>query len=197
MPLASGGPVLRKYPPEGYHPVVNRWIVIFAACAPAALASAQQQEQKLLDRVTKPDMTLANPMQTRTFEGTGDLQPDKKANVSGQVSFADKTFIADSSLKTRSFLGIKNPWFGSRVFDARKARLEASVIPKAEAVYPVDKAEDRKYDPGKTAVTSAEVPLRSYTPRGSAQGAIDSVSDTVKKDLTVDDIRAILNKKVE
>ncbi len=161
------------------------------------MATAQQQEKKLLERVTRPDMTLANPMQSRTFEGTGKLQSDKKANVSGRVGFADKTFIDDSSLKTRSFLGIKNPWFGNRVVDVRKARLEASVIPKAEAVYPVDKAEDRKFDPGKAAVTSTEVPLRSFSPRGSAQGAIDSVSDTAKKDLTVDDIREILNKKVD
>lgn len=170
--------------------------VLLAALSLAGLAHAQKQEQKLMDRVTAiPDMKLVHPMQGRSFEGGGDLRPDRKASGFNRTAFASRSYDTESAKETRSFLGIKNPWFGPKVFDVKRARLGKHTIPKAEAVYPAEKFESRKYPQGpNTAVQAKAVPVAAYNSRGTAQGAMDTVGEAARKELSVDDIREILNK---
>lgn len=162
---------------------------------PAFLA-AQQQERKLLDRIHRPDAQLTNPMQEKAFVGGGGLKIQDAA--SGRAAFAG---VKSAPLKefagTRSFLGVKNPWFGSRVFETKDASLSAlGGLAKLDAAYPVRDAATREFSMSKKSagLDGADVPIRPFLIRGEAQGALEQISDKVKKEMTIDDIRELLNK---
>ncbi|MEI6492561.1 MAG: hypothetical protein WCO94_08430, partial [Verrucomicrobiota bacterium] len=77
----------------------------------------QTQEAKLVDRIMKPNMEKANPLRNKAFSGTTAV-PLRSSPAVGQTFQG----VRDATVKdfsTRSFLGLKNPWFGSRVFSTK------------------------------------------------------------------------------
>jgi len=98
---------------------------------------------------------------------------------------------------TRSFLGIKNPWFGNRVFETKTAPLSGLGGPeKLNSKFPVRDASVGGFSDSRKSVdiNSADVELRPFLVRGDSQGAFEQLSEKIHKEMTIDDIRELLNK---
>jgi hypothetical protein len=166
------------------------WIAVLASSVPL---SAQQQERKLLDRIQRPNMELTNPMQAKSFEGGGGVKM-KSASI-GKIPYdAGKTANPRSFSGTRSFLGIKNPWFGNRIFETKAAPLSGaanlnSSFTVRDAATGGFSASDKK-----APVASSDLNLRPFLIRGNSAQGLDQISDKISKEMTIDDIREILNK---
>lgn len=156
---------------------------------------AQEQEKKLLDRIQRPDMQLASPLQAKVFSG-----------VSGvgikTASFANKTHgTAQSGMirdfpDTRSFLGIKNPWFGQRSYEAKSASLSSRLGLDISKTYALKAAATDSFSglTKKANTTKQPVSTKPFLVQGEAQGSLQQISDKVKKEMTIDDVRELLNK---
>lgn len=146
----------------------------------------------MLDRIMNPDRDRANPMgakeftskpfEGRTFEGAGEFTGVKSART--------KEFV------TREFLGIRNPWFGKKVFATEGAAdLHRYVV--ADREYSSRSVETRTVrDGGKAAQVdnrTEAVASRSYLGRGKAQGSIDTAYPS-QGPMTVDEVRDLLNR---
>jgi hypothetical protein len=162
----------------------------------SACCFAQQADKKLLDRVTaKPDMSLINPMNGKKFDGGG-FALDKKATGSSKFLYQQK-FSAEKYRNVRSFLGLKNPWFGKMVYDSSQASLwSKTLVANAGKKVPVESAQTQEfYQADKKAVRREEaVKTSSYLGRGNAQGSLDQISDKINKNMTIEQVRELLNK---
>jgi len=161
---------------------------------PASLP-AQQQEKKLLDRIERPDMQLGSPLQSKSYQESPGLKIQ-----SSPVS--DKSFATNQSRDlrefqgSRSFLGIKNPWFGQPTYDARPASLSPRGGGELSKPYSVKPAAVTTYAASSRSADSSkpQVPLQPFLVQGEAQGAMQQISERVKKEMTIDDVRELLNK---
>ena len=156
---------------------------------------AQEQEKKLLDRIQRPDMQLGNPLQSKAFAGV--------SGAGGKTSsFANKTHgtARSGTLRefsgTRSFLGIKNPWLGQRAYDAKSDLLSSRMGFDTSKPYALKPAATGSFsDASKKAnATKPQVSTKPFQVQGEAQGALQQISDKVKKEMTIDDVRELLNK---
>lgn len=161
----------------------------------SATLCAQEQEKKLLDRIQRPDMQLGSPLQSKGFSGvTG-------AGVKTS-SFANKTLVTSESgtvrefSGTRSFLGIKNPWFGKRSYESKEALLSTRMGLDISKSYALKPAAIEPYAAAskKAQAAKSRVPSKPFLLQGEAQGALHQISDKVKKEMTIDDVRELLNK---
>ncbi|MFM8364100.1 MAG: hypothetical protein ACKOAS_03010 [Verrucomicrobiota bacterium] len=166
----------------------------FAAMALPALLCAQEQERKLLDRIQRPDMELSNPMQKKSFERDGGVSIREAPIARAYAGTKDAT--AKEFAGTKSFFGIKNPWFGNRVFEAREAPLMARGGGNLAAAYPVRDARvgDYKDSTKKAALGQSVTEVRPFLAQGGAQGSLDQISDKIRKEMTIDEVRELLNK---
>ena len=156
-------------------------------------AFPQQQERTLLERIDRPDTTLASPMQGKAFEGGGGAELGKSAAVREFPGAGKKAAVGEFG-GSRSFLGIKNPWFGKRTFETGRAAMvrDARV---SEEFATRDARVGEYVDAGRgAALGEAKTPERPFLVRGGAQGALDGISDKVKKEMTIDEVRELLNK---
>lgn len=154
-------------------------------------ALAQEQERRLMDRLLKPDASLANPAQNKKFSGERMASFDKRARTKSFYSsqkpivktssdtertftpqqFAARHFRAgDSSAYIASRSGLKN----DRVFATSAAQAGTRVAPESNETNPVrEYAENRPFlDKGKSAKSL------------QAQN----------KPLTIEQVRELLNK---
>lgn len=89
-------------------------------------ARAQQQENKLVDRLLRPDTTLSNPAQNKKFNAVEGTSIDRK--------FEAKQFYAGTTRPTKSFWGAKS--YPSKNFGtARYARAESVASGQAGAKF--------------------------------------------------------------
>jgi len=162
-----------------------------------ASALGQEQEKKLMDRIKKPDMNLSSTMQGKAFGGkSGSLGLRQAGESKDSYAGVRDAYIKDFPF-TRSFLGIKNPWFGGKVYDAKAAdTFSKSIIVNADREVPVRKAEAVGYwDATKAAnFGSPVVPVRQYIPQPAAQGAVNQITDKINDKMTIDEVRELLNK---
>jgi hypothetical protein len=172
--------------------VVAFWLLTGLSC----LAQHPQTEKKLLDRVTaKPDMSLLNPMNGKKFSAGGFSQ-GKKGTESSTFLYNQK-FSTEKYRSVRSFLGFKNPWFGKEVYDSKKASLwSKSLIANADKKIPVESSDARKFHLAEKKAAKREEPVKApgYLRPGSAQGSLDRISEQIGKNLTIEQVREILNK---
>jgi hypothetical protein len=160
------------------------------------LLGAQEQERKLLDRIQRPNTEITNPMQGKSFLGSRGVEM-KEAAI-GRGAFAGvKSAPKKEFAGTRSFLGIKNPWFGSRGFETKSASLSGGRgLGKLDAAYPVRDAVTRSSPSSKkkASLNTADIPVRPFLVSGKTQGAFEQLSEKIHKEMTIDDIRELLNK---
>ena len=169
---------------------------LLALLALPAFLGAQEQERKLLDRIQRPNMELTNPMQGKSFNGGGGVEI-KDATVGRQAFTGAKSPLLKEFAGTRSFFGIKNPWFGNRVFETKPASLSKSGgLGKLDAAYPVRDALTREFPSSEKQANlgTSTVPVRPFLVRGESQGALEQLSTKINKEMTIDDIRELLNK---
>lgn len=161
---------------------------------PASLP-AQQQEKKLLERIQRPDMELGSTLQSKSYQGASG--PKIQA-----YPVSDKTYGTSQSRNmkefqgSRSFFGIKNPWFGQLTYEAKPASLSPRGGAELSKSYSVNPAALTSYAASSRSANSSkpQVPLQPFLVPGEAQGAMQQISDRVKKEMTIDDVRELLNK---
>jgi hypothetical protein len=160
-----------------------------------ASAHCQEQEKGFLERLTKvPDMELANPMQKKAFKGGGALEVKAAGGLDGTFSSPGQ-IRAGEYRQTRRFLGINNPWFGSKIFETRTARTTATRPLDPLREFPTKPMASRTYgDSTRRVPEKTPVPTRAYPVRGEAQGALDPIGEKARKDLSIDEVRELLNK---
>ena len=158
-------------------------------------ARAQEQERKLIDRIQNPDRTMASPMQGKSFGAAGAASAASFQGAGRSFGGADKAAVKTFA-GTRSFFGIKNPWFGEKVYPAGASPLgKAGSAVLADRVYPVADAAVRTAPQAsqKTADAAKVVPTVDFDGKGGAQGALDQITDRIQKEMTIDDVRELLN----
>lgn len=176
-----------------------RFLVPFIFACLAPLVGAQEAGTKLLDRATAvPDMERVSPMQGKPFEGSRQVNL-KKAGGFDQSAGVDGAFRTGSYRITRSFFGIKNPWLGSKVIDLKPANINPDFVVQNldRAVVTKDLADSRSaLDAGKVAnLRNEPVPTKAHAIAAGAQGAMDVFGEQARKEMSIEDIREILNKQ--
>jgi len=171
-------------------PTIFLWLLVVALCP------AQEQEKKLsniLERNMKNYREgLSSPLNGKAFEGTADVKI-KKSKDETTSFFAGKKQFGSDSYTTRSFFGLKNPWFGKKVMKTDEASLwSKSLVGNADKKFAVDAASIREFPQAKKSAqgTNHIVEKKTFVAEGKAQGALDQT----KPQLTIDEVREILNK---
>ena len=175
-----------------------RWIRPFAVwlLAGACCFAQQQDEKKLIERIlAKPDMSQINPMNGKKFDGGGFFL--KKPAASSSAFAYEQKASTEKYRNVRSFLGLKNPWIGKRVYDANTTTVwSKTLVANANTAYPVETAKTQKFYQADRKAARREDPVRTspYLGKGSSQGRLDQISDKIDKNMTIEQVREILNK---
>lgn len=138
-------------------------------------------------------MLLENEFQDKAFQGGGSKFGRA---LPGQRDFLYDQKVSPSKFAARSFLGIKNPWFGKKVAPTGAASLwSKTLVANADKEFPLESAEVRPYyQAGKKASErETPVPTRSTTVDGKSQGFLSMVSS--QNNLTVEQVKELLNKQ--
>lgn len=153
-------------------------------------ARAQQQEDKLIDRILRPNLSLSNPAQDKKFEGTGTTSINK--------TFVAKSFSSDNARLTKEFAGSKS--FTSREFAAQKfSRSEKAALAKANAEAAFARVQFQTEESslvrnssaqGKAVKTSDYPDERPFRGKGTRQDILSKQNQP----LTIEQVRDLLNK---
>jgi hypothetical protein len=169
---------------------------LFFCLLTGASCFGQQEDKKLLERVMgKPDMSLINPMNGKKFHGE-EFSLGKKA-VGPSKFLYDQKLSARKYQSVRSFLGVKNPWFGKIVHDSRQASLwSKNSILNADRKVPIESAKAQKFYQADKQAARRDQPVKApaYLGPGGAQGSLDQISDKIDKNMTIEQVRELLNK---
>jgi len=159
-----------------------------ALLAGVSAASAQEQERKLVDRILKPNMALANPAQNKKFVAAGSF-----VNKSAPT----KRFYAPEKARSKTFSSTRA--FAPREFAARHFRAghtaaeisARSELTKRDTIYPTP-AHPTRVAPGSSATVAAAdfADNRPFLVEGKSQKALRAHD----KPLTVEQVRELLNK---
>lgn len=165
--------------------------ILIASLLLASLVSgfSQTQEVKLIDRIMKPDTALGNPLQSKSFSGSSS-GPVRSSMAATQKFQGLKDVTTKEFAFTRTFLGLKNPWFGSKVFATKGAGSMSKYEVKKAGL---EKTSDvgAYYAATKSAnFGSPVVPVSSFVPQAAAQ----RISDKINQKMTIDEVREMLNK---
>ena len=145
----------------------------------------------------KTDPALESSMNGRTFQGMRSGSFDRS---SGGTDFRyDQKASAGNYKMTRTFFGIKNPWLGARTYEAQKANLnEKSLITNVDRKFTDKNAETKGfYQAEKKASKQEDLRIKSDTSfiaKGNSQGAVDKVNERIGKEMTIEQVRDLLNK---
>lgn len=154
---------------------------------------ATRDPSKKMRKRPQADPALQNPLAAKSFDGTSSML-SKSSSMGKRYSYNEKT---DTSAyqSSRKFLGIKNPWFGKKIYEADKSdtwnktdlldqgRKYSTKSAKSKAAFDADKS-----------MTSRQARTQTFIPDGGAQGAMNKLTDTMKKEMTVEEVRELLNK---
>lgn len=158
---------------------------------------AQQQEKKLMDRLMgAPDMSQHNPMDGKAFNGGGTMDFSKK--TAAQTTFVYNEKMKPQSYTTRSFFGLKNPWFGKKIESADASLWSKTIVENADRKYALDdKVKTTQFaKTDRTAYLGNSVVAQpQFVPKSGTQGAMDQINSQLqKKNMTIDQVRDLLNK---
>lgn len=162
--------------------------IVILVLLSVATASAQEQERKLIDRLLKPDMSLTNPAQTKTFTA---------AREATTKSVKPRSFYTGNKIATREFPARQS--FFSRVFGTRKFNRGAesahigntAVADGAKSFATQSSPDAREFnESGKAVPTTDYAGNRTFVPNGKSQKSL-STQDTP---MTIDQVRELLNR---
>jgi hypothetical protein len=168
---------------------VRSIVVSIALLAGVSAVFAQEQEGKLIDRLLKPNMSLANPAQNKQFATTG-ASVDKRvrtgtfciSETSPTKSFGDRPVLSPGEFGTRHF----------RTGDSTANLATRSQLNNADAVQVASSAygarvaleSDRNITVGRFAEN------RPFLGQGKSQKALHAYD----RPLTIEQVRELLNK---
>jgi hypothetical protein len=168
---------------------VRMIVASIALLAGASAISAQEQEGKLVDRILKPNMSLANSAQNKQFGAAGTFvakpAPSKSVYIPDKV--LAKSFRAPRAFSPRQF--------AARHFRAGDATANISArsqLMKTDTVYVASSAYGSRVAPesGSNLAVAPFAGDRPFLARGKSQKAL-SDRDTP---LTIEQVRELLNK---
>ena len=155
----------------------------------SGFAQAQDQENKLVDRLLRPDMSLANSAQNKQFVAAEGTSVDRK--------FEPKTFYAGDEHLAKPFGGLKDFFaraFGTKKFSRTKAAAEARAnAEKAGANTEFPTSESSLLRTSNEASKKAEVREYAESKPFLAKGTRQKILSQQDRPLTIDDIRELLN----
>ena len=163
-------------------------VLLFCLTTLASLARGQEQENKLVDRLLRPDMTLANSAQNKKFAAVEGTSVDRK--------FVTKSFQSGQETSPKNFGGLKD--FLARTFGARKfARGDTVANAKTDSAYADATFATRESslirtsnDAGKTAKVRKFSGSRPFLGQGTRQKILSQQD----KPLSIDEVRELLNR---
>ncbi|MEO5753838.1 MAG: hypothetical protein ABIR38_03945 [Chthoniobacterales bacterium] len=164
-------------------------LVSLTICSSAAWA--QEQENKLMNRLLRPDMSLANSAQDKKFTGTGATSVEKK--------FVAREFYSGHEPTTKSFPDTRD--FAARNFKAKKyTRAEKAANTKTNTEPAYAKTEFRTQESSLLRTSSAEgkvAKTREYAESSRpflGQGTRQKILSQQDQPLTIEEVRELLNK---
>jgi hypothetical protein len=170
-------------------PAVNRLFTILLLLLPFAAADAQDQEGKLMNRLLRPDTTLANSAQNKKFNGSASASVNKQARIG--------TFYMERKPTTKFY---SNTWsfsatnFHSETFDSSGSghSLLASRSTVQENTYETPKARVsvELRDGHKQAASRNYAGNRPFLEKGKSQKSLDRKNAP----MTIEQVRELLNK---
>jgi hypothetical protein len=158
----------------------------------ASAAFAQQQEGKLIDRLLRPNMALANPQQNKKFENTQTAAFNKPARTKSfsvaaakpaQKTFSDQRTFTPQQFAARHF----------RAGDTAANVSTRSQLTKNDTVIATPSAtEGTRVAPEIKEATPVQefVGTRPFLDKGKSQKALS----TNNRPLTIEEVRELLNK---
>jgi hypothetical protein len=160
-------------------------------CLAISTALAQKQERRLIDRLLKPDLELANPAQNKKFSDQRSGSFDKPVQTATFYSARKpvaKTFAGDRSLTPRQFAARH-----FRAGDSAAYISSRSQPPKSDTIIaaPIATTGTRI-----AAESNASAPVREYADnrpflgKGKSQKSLHAQD----KPLTIEQVRELLNK---
>ena len=162
------------------------WVLLTAALY---CVRAQDQEQKLVDRLLKPDMTMQNDAQNKKFVGEGSASINKRANVG--------SFFVYQKPHTKNFSGTRDfstTQFYSKTFRGGRTAYETSsqqTLVNAKSTYASHAAYVRDApQSGKKVASRAYAGNRPFLGEGKSQKSLSRKNEP----LTIEQVRELLNK---
>jgi hypothetical protein len=157
----------------------------------APLAAGQVQEQRMMDRIMNPRTDQANPMGDRTFTAA----PFAARKFEGARDYRGVKAARTKEFATRKFLGIRNPWFGRKVYETEAAReLTRYVLSDkafaSRAVEPKAAPEEGRSAPR----VDGAIDTRQFLGRGKSQGSLNNTYAQGGAPLSLDEVRELLNR---
>lgn len=153
-------------------------------------AVGQTQEQKLVDRLLRPDTSMVNRAQEKQFVGGGSLSVDRRIR--------GRTFYSRGKTLTKPFSGERS--LTPQHFDARKFRMgnsQANLAPrtgfaqKDRIISPPPAPRIRVAPESNATVAVREFSgHRAFPIRGKSQKALQAYN----RPLTIEQVRELLNK---
>lgn len=159
-------------------------------------------------------MDAKRKMAIQSMNGDGKINPALSSSLGnkdfGAASFDTKKYGTTSfgtksaeqkAYVTKSFFGLKNPWFGRKVFDTPASSLTSRTARESQEQFKTDAFAVKQFEKAtkgdladSSATVTAEDQPRPYLVPGKTQQGIDKFTENLKKDLTIDDVRDLLNK---
>lgn len=189
---------------------MRQGVLIFLLLAAWNVCPAQQKSEfemrrdsamtRIMNAINtgKEDKSLASPLSKKSFANAGNLELRESSSEGRTFSYDKGNNLAGEYRQTRSFLGIKNPWIGKTVFEIRDAPLFSKSLVPGDKTAPTSVAETREfYQAGKTAparTNPAAVQQRPFLQRGGLMGMPDQITDKLGKEMTLEEVRELLNK---
>lgn len=144
----------------------------------------------MMDRIMNPRADKENPMGDKAFKAA----PFSAKQFEGSKGYGGVKSAATKEYGTRSFLGIRNPWFGKKVYETRAAQeLTRYVLSdKAFASRSVEPKASRDVKKRAAGLDGA-VDARDFLARGKSQGALNNTFSSGPA-LSLDQVRELLNR---
>ena len=173
--------------------------LVFAPVTTASPATGEPPRPGMLERLLNPDKAAKNEFEGKSFEAGGGVagRQVKTSEYAGVKSFGGKNF------ETREYQGGRQSWMDRLLFRGRDKNLPENLRGAnrdASKKFETKELTTKNFEGGdrQSRLGSTEAfPVRDIKPKGTTQGAIDNdrqLQEKIKKGLTVDDVRNLLNK---
>jgi len=159
-------------------------------------APEPSREQRMLDRMMNPDRQSKSTYQGKTFD-TGSGYAGKVFQTGaygGTKEFESRSFF------TKAYDGARQSWMGKMLFPQKKLpeNLQGASRDDTKQFSTQGYAvKDYQAAERKSSYGGKDFPTKTVDIKGKAQGSIDNdqkLQEAVKKGLSIDDVRKLLNK---
>jgi hypothetical protein len=168
------------------------WKVLLAMLLTPAGAALHADDRSLEDRLLRPDLTKQPDIGRREFQTKGN---NLNREFQGRKNFTTSSFEAGRH-ETKRFLGIPIPWFGDKKIQSKQfAGADREFVTRMAKAFEKENSvfSDKAFADGDRAAfaDARQIPLRKAIIVGKDQKNLDSQNE----ELSVDEVRELLNKR--